>query len=92
MYLTAASAACRYSGNVTGPDSRFSSPRTIGVPLAFLGVPSASAAGAVAAAVVFGVAAVLAESLLLLLPQPAAAAAASESARSAPGIFNRTLM
>src|SRR3954452_6203452 len=42
MYLTAASAAWRYSGKVTGPDSRFSSPTVIGVPVAAFGAPSAA--------------------------------------------------
>src|SRR3954453_21698966 len=42
MYLAATSAAWRYSGNVTGPDSRLSSPRTSGSPVAFLAVPSAA--------------------------------------------------
>src|SRR3954451_19804830 len=48
MYLTATSAAWRYSGKVTGPASMFSRPSTTGEPDAFLGLPSASAAGAAA--------------------------------------------
>src|SRR3954453_4654048 len=88
MYLTATSAAWRYSGNVTGPDSRFRRPRTIGSPLAFLGVPSASAAGAAACGSAPDVVLAAAESdELSSLPQPVAAAAASESAKSAPVHF-----
>src|SRR6187200_1906284 len=83
MYLAAASAAWRYSGNVTGPDSRLSRPRVTGVPVAFLAVPSAAARSG-AALVDFDDDAVVelelaAASLLLLslllLPQPAAAKA-----------------
>src|SRR3954447_10295717 len=74
MYFTAASAAWRYSGNVTGPLSRFSSPSVIGAPAAFLGVPSASAAGAAAVEDDAGLAVVLDE-LSSLLPQPAATTA-----------------
>src|SRR3954471_9698246 len=48
MYLTASSAAWRYSGNVTGPDSRLSRPSTIGSPLACFVAPSAADASAVA--------------------------------------------
>src|SRR3954447_20896664 len=49
MYSTAASAAWRYSGKVTGPDSRLSRPTTIGSPLAFFSVPRAADASGVAA-------------------------------------------
>src|SRR4051794_33735834 len=49
MYDTAAFAAWLYSGNVTGPDSRFSRPTVIGAPVALLSVPSAAAASGVAA-------------------------------------------
>src|SRR4051794_4975137 len=49
MYLTAASAAWRYSGNVTGPDSMLSRPKTSGSPEAFFGVPRAAPASGVAA-------------------------------------------
>src|SRR4051794_17081322 len=48
MYATAASAAWRYSGNVTGPDSRLIRPTTSGSPEAFFSVPSAAAASGVA--------------------------------------------
>src|SRR4051812_5876101 len=48
MYLTASSAAWRYSGKVTGPDSRLSRPSTTSSPLAFFSVPSAAAAPGVA--------------------------------------------
>src|ERR1700712_1885806 len=37
---TAACSAVRASGNVTGPDCRFSPPKTTGLPFAALGVPS----------------------------------------------------
>src|SRR3954452_14116244 len=47
MNLTAASAAWRYSGNVTGPDSVVGRPTTRGSPLAFFGVPSAAEASGV---------------------------------------------
>src|SRR3954469_7709866 len=47
MYLNAASAAWRYSGNVKGPDSMLSRPTTTGSPLAFFGVPSAAEASGV---------------------------------------------
>src|ERR1700759_2570043 len=53
MYLTASSAAWRYSGNVTGPDSRLSSPSVIGVPDAAFGVPRAAEGSAVLAALAF---------------------------------------
>ena len=39
-YETAASSAVSASGNVTGPDCRFSTPNTTGLPLAASGVPS----------------------------------------------------
>src|SRR4051812_29501619 len=51
MYLTAASAAWRYSGKVTGPDSRLSRPTVIGLPVALFSVPSAEDASGVAVAV-----------------------------------------
>src|SRR6185436_5890207 len=50
MYLTAASAAWRYSGKVTGPDSRLSRPTLIGVPVALFSVPNAADASGVAVA------------------------------------------
>src|SRR4051812_48961675 len=50
MYLTAASAACRYSGKVTGPDSRLSRPTVIGLPVALFSLPSAAEASGVAVA------------------------------------------
>src|SRR4051812_7487986 len=71
MYFTAASAAWRYSGNVTGPLSILSRPKVIGAPDAFLGVPSASAAGAAAVVDAVDFAAELEVLLSLLLPQPA---------------------
>src|SRR5881628_3845698 len=49
MYFTAVSAAWRYSGNVTGPDSMLSRPSVMGLPVAFLGVPSAADASGVEA-------------------------------------------
>src|SRR4051794_3881518 len=52
MYFTATSAASRYSGNVTGPDSMLSRPTTMGSPDAFFGVPRAAAASGVFSAVV----------------------------------------
>src|SRR5436190_13364338 len=73
MYLTAASAAWRYSGNVTGPLSILSKPRTIGAPDAFLGVPRASAAGAAAVDDEVDFAVELVD--LSSLPQPAATTA-----------------
>src|SRR5438045_401900 len=74
MYLTAASAAWRYSGNVTGPLSMLSRPRTIGAPDAFLGVPRASAAGAAAVDDEVDFAVVELDDLSSL-PQPAATTA-----------------
>src|SRR4051812_49318120 len=50
MYLTAASAAWRYSGKVTGPDSRLSRPTVIGLPLVLFSLPSAADESGVAAA------------------------------------------
>src|SRR3954454_13031239 len=47
MYFTAASAAWRYSGKVTGPDSRLSRPTVIGLPVALFSVPSAADASGV---------------------------------------------
>src|SRR3954466_2077304 len=84
MYLTAASAAWRYSGNVTGPVSRFSRPRVIGEPVAFFGVPSGSAA-----AVVVEDDEAVEDELelddLVLLPQPAATTATSRATTMTSG-------
>src|SRR5215213_3190130 len=55
MYATAASAAWRYSGKVTGPDSRLSRPTTMGSPVALFSVPSAAPASGVAALCVLDV-------------------------------------
>src|ERR1700743_3174603 len=84
MYLTAVSAAWRYSGKVTGPDSRLSRPTVIGVPVALLGVPRAALGSGVAVLVAFAalpLLGVLLEEDELLLPQAAtnAALAASEA-------------
>src|SRR3954453_15628213 len=88
MYLTAASAAWRYSGKVTGPASRLRRPTVIGSPVAFLGVPSAAAAS--------GVALVLVEELSLCFdeddesspPQPATSKpVATVTARAAPHLL-----
>src|SRR6478735_4856555 len=83
MYLTAISAAWRYSGKVTGPASRFSRPSVIGVPDAALGVPSASLAAGVAAVVL----AFELDELELefeLEPQPATSIPLATSAVTAP--------
>src|SRR3954454_24087084 len=81
MSCAAASAAWRYSGKVTGPDSMLSRPRVTGEPVAFLAVPSAAVRSGAAALVDFDDDAVVELELepdvdlvvsLLLLPQPAA--------------------
>src|SRR6188472_832305 len=87
MYLTAASAAWRYSGKVTGPDSRFSSPSVTADPVAFFGVPSAAALLCDDEPPLWAVGvAVLLEPLSSLEPQPAAtsmpAATAAAAARA----------
>src|SRR5689334_8440694 len=89
MYLTAVSAAWRYSGKVTGPDSRLSSPRVIGVPVAFFGVPSAAEVSGVDVA--DGVAVEADDEdddddfdESLLLPQPAIRTPVAAIAASAP--------
>src|SRR3954449_3838936 len=46
-YFPVASAAWRYSGKVTGPDSRLSRPTVIGLPVALFSVPSAADASGV---------------------------------------------
>src|SRR6478752_2941809 len=87
MYLTAISAAWRYSGKVTGPASRFSSPSVIGVPDAALGVPSASLAAGVAAVVLVVELAFELDELELefeLEPQPATSIPLATSAVTAP--------
>src|SRR4051794_39803448 len=83
MYLTATSAAWRYSGNVTGPDSMFSRPRTTGAPVAFLGVPSAEDVGAAACVDDAAVAALPSFEPESLLPQ---AASATEPASTATAV------
>src|SRR3954447_17524051 len=82
MYLTAAWAAWRYSGNVTGPDSRFSRPTVIGVPVALFGVPSAADASGVGVLLAepLDVAALLSS---LLLPHAASSAADAASVANA---------
>src|SRR4051794_31346517 len=89
MYLTAASAAWRYSGNVTGPDSRLSRPTTIGSPLAFLGVPSAAEASGVD---VLEADLSLPDDEELSLPQPAAKAPISATATMLVAHFLVTFM
>src|SRR3954447_9848634 len=69
MYLTAASAAWRYSGKVTGPDSMLTRPTVIGLPVAFFGVPRAAEVSGVADADDFVL--LLSDDLELLLPHPA---------------------
>src|SRR3954463_11439336 len=92
MYLTAASAAWRYSGNVTGPDSRFSRPSVIGVPVAFFAVPSTDVS-AVGVLVEPELAAPFDEDELLPLePHPAASAATATSAATFVVTFNVVLL
>src|SRR6478609_7923258 len=81
MYLTASSAAWRYSGKVTAPVSSLMRPTLIGVPVAAFGVPSADD---VSAWVEVVDAAELDEDDLLLLPHPAASNPAATSAVIAP--------
>src|SRR3954452_12039605 len=89
MYLTAASAAWRYSGNVTGPVSRLSRPTVIGEPVALLSVPSAADASCA------GVLAALAELSLAALssspPHAASNAAAAASVANALVFTGRLL-
>src|SRR4051794_2873780 len=86
MYLTAASAAWRYSGKVTGPVSSLIRPTVIGAPDACFGVPSGSAAAAVVVEedvpVDFEVEL---DDLSLLLPQPAATTATSRATTMTSG-------
>src|SRR3954471_8212144 len=89
MYLTAASAAWRYSGNVTGPDSMLSRPTTIGSPLAFLGVPSAAEASGVD---VLEADLSLPDDEELSLPQPAANAPITATATMVVANFLVTFM
>src|SRR3954452_14192003 len=89
MYLTAASAAWRYSGNVTGPDSRLSRPTTIGSPLAFFSVPSAEEASAVE---VLEADLSLSDDEELSLPQPAANAPITATATMLVAHFLVTFM
>src|SRR6476469_5142880 len=87
MYLTAASAAWRYSGNVTGPLSRLISPTVIGEPLALFAVPSAADASCVAVLVA------LAElSLAALLSSPPHAARSVAVAASVANAAVRCLV
>src|SRR6476661_8660671 len=76
MYLTASSAAWRYSGKVTAPVSSLMRPTLIGVPVAAFGVPSADDVSAWVEAVD--------AAELLLLPHPAASNPAATSAVIAP--------
>src|SRR3954469_17094640 len=94
MYLTAASAAWRYSGKVTGPDSMLSRPSVIGVPVAFLGVPSADDVSGVDAAAdgVDFAAAVVDDDDFESLPQPATRTPAAAIAARPPVQFLVTFM
>src|SRR3954470_3023250 len=87
MYLTAASAAWRYSGKVTGPDSRLSRPSVIGVPVACFSVPSAAARSGVAAAAGGVLPAFVADELSSLEPRPATSAPVAAMATKGAHFF-----
>src|SRR4051794_12936409 len=89
MYLTASSAAWRYSGNVTGPVSRLIRPTLIGEPLAAFGEPSAAD---VSGGLDVVEALELDEDDESLLPHPAASSPAATSAVIAPAQFLVTFM
>src|SRR3954469_24223428 len=90
MYLTAASAAWRYSGKVTGPLSRLSRPTVIGEPVALFAVPRAADASCVGVllALLLDVAAFLSS---LLLPHAASNAADAASVANALVFTGRLL-
>ncbi len=89
MYLIATWAAWRYSGNVTGPDSRFSSPSVTGEPVAFLGEPSTAALGCDEPLPELDD---VVEPELLLLPQPATSAPAAATEATVPVHLHCNLM